>query len=200
MIAESGGRVWTREIGGPALDQEEAGWIVRARTGDEAACGFLLGRYRERAIRLASHVLGRPAEAEDAAQEAFIRAFRHIRSYRGESRFYTWLYHIVVRVCIEKQRRARWKAETPLEDGWALHCLVDKSGQSDTRILVETLMKELSPPMRATLVLRELDGLEYEEIAEVLGVPVGTVRSRLNSARSQFRRLYEAALRETARI
>ena len=200
MIAETGGRVWTTELTAVSIDQEEAAWIARARAGDEGACGRLLDRYRERAVRLASHVLGRPAEAEDAAQEAFIRAFRHIRSYRGDSRFYTWLYHIVVRVCIERQRRARWKAESPLEDGWALHCLVDRSSQSEARLLVEALMEQLSAPMRATLVLRELEGLEYEEIAAVLGVPIGTVRSRLNAARAQFRQLYEAVQRETARV
>jgi RNA polymerase sigma-70 factor, ECF subfamily len=200
MIAGTGDRVWGNEISGPAHDREEADWVLRARAGDEESCGRLLGRYRDRAVRLASHVLGRPSEAEDAAQEAFIRAFRHIGSYRGESRFYTWLYHIVVRVCIERQRRARWKAETPLEEHWALHTLVDRSCQSDTRLLVEALMKELSPAIRATLVLREVEGLEYEEIAEVLAIPVGTVRSRLNAARSQFRKLYEAAMQETARV
>ena len=200
MIAGTGEGVWGRDIPGLALDAEEAEWILRARAGDEDSCGRLLGRYRERAVRLASHVLGRPSEAEDAAQEAFIRAFRHIGSYRGESRFYTWLYHIVVRVCIERQRRARWKAEAPLEEHWALHCLVDRSSQSDTRMLVEALMRELSPPIRTTLVLREVEGLEYEEIAEVLSIPLGTVRSRLNSARAQFRKLYDEAMQETARV
>jgi RNA polymerase sigma-70 factor, ECF subfamily len=198
MVADTGGCTW---VDNSSLSQDEdAAWVARARAGDEAACGRLLDRYRDRAIRLAAHVLGRPAEAEDAAQEAFIRAFRHIRSYRGESRFYTWLYHIVVRVCIERQRRARWKAEVPLDEGWSQHIVADGSSSSDTRILVETLMRELSPDMRATLVLRELDRLEYEEIAQVLDVPIGTVRSRLNAARAQFRRLYEAAMGEAAAV
>ena len=200
MIAETGGCLVASGNGGLALDHEEADWILRARVGDEVSCGRLLDRYRERAVRLASHVLGRPGEAEDAAQEAFIRAFRHIRSFRGESRFYTWLYHIVVRVCIERQRRARWRAETPLDDSLASDGIADRSSQSDTRLLVEALMKELSPVIRATLVLREVEGLEYEEIAEVLGIPVGTVRSRLNSARAQFRKLYDAAMLETAQV
>ena len=200
MIAESGGYAWCRDTSSATADLVEADWIARARAGDLEACGRLLDRYRERAVRLASHVLGRPSEAEDAAQEAFVRAFRHIRTYRGDSRFYTWLYHIVVRVCIERQRRARWKAETPLEEGWALHTLVDRSGESEARLLVEALMEQLTPPLRATLVLRELDGLEYEEIAKVLDVPVGTVRSRLNSARAQFRKLYESTQRETALV
>ena len=195
MVADTGGCVWTSEKPVTTTD-DESGWVARARAGDEDASGRLLERYRDRAVRLASHVLGRPAEAEDAAQEAFIRAFRHIRTYRGESRFYTWLYHIVVRVCIERQRRARWRAELPLDGHWGKHA-EDRACSSDTRVLVEALMRQLSPEMRATLALRELDGLEYEEIAQVLGVPVGTVRSRLNSARSQFRRLYEAAMQET---
>src|SRR5437763_295375 len=84
-------------------DPEEARWIERARAGEEAAFRWLLARYRERVVRLAAHILRRPDEAEDAAQEAFIRAFRRLRSFRGDARFYTWLYQIVVRVCLDRR-------------------------------------------------------------------------------------------------
>src|SRR5258708_39124666 len=96
-------------------DREEAGWIARAKTGDEAAIGWLIARYRQRAVRLATHILRRPGEAEDVAQEAFVRAFRNLHSFRGEGRFYTWLYQIVVRICLDRRKLARWVAETPLQ-------------------------------------------------------------------------------------
>ena len=191
------GRFWDA-ITAPApsvMDAEEAGWIGRARTGDEAAYRWLLQRYRARVVRLAAHVLRRPEEAEDVAQEAFLRAFRSLGSYRGDGRFYTWLYHIVVRICLDRRRLARWSAETPLTEAES-PSLLSPSEAIDTQVLVGILLDRLSPPIRAALVLRELEGLEYEEIARVLEVPVGTVRSRLSAARAQFRELWRAALEE----
>src|SRR5438309_5676465 len=99
-----------------AEDREEAAWIRRALEADESAFRWLMDRYRRRAVRLAAHVLRRPDEAEDVAQEAFIRAFRNLRSFRGEGRFYTWFYQIVVRVCLDRRRLSRWSAETPAEE------------------------------------------------------------------------------------
>src|SRR5713226_532998 len=92
-------------------DREEADWIVRARAGDESAISWLIARYRLRVVRLATHILRRPGEAEDVAQEAFVRAFRNLRSFRSQGRFYTWLYQIVVRLCLDRQRLARWDSE-----------------------------------------------------------------------------------------
>ena len=178
-------------------DCEETRWIARAIAGEEAAHRWLLERYRQRAVRLAAHVLRRSDEAEDVAQEAFIRAFRSLRNYRGDGRFYTWLYHIVVRTCIDRQRLARWNRETPLEQKTELATIED---DAQTRLLVEALLDRLSPTVRAALVLFEIEGLEYQEIAEVLDIPVGTVRSRLNSARAQFRAMYSAAMKETADV
>jgi len=173
---------------------QEARWIVRARIGDEAAFAWLLSRYRARAIRVAIQVLHRPDEAEDAAQEAFIRAFRNIRSFRGDSRFATWFFHIVLRVCLDKKRLKRWDAEIPWDDA------VDPAAPpdaGDTRVVVRALLDRLSPPMRAALILREVEGLEYEEIAHALGIPVGTVRSRLSAARARFRAMWSRIVEET---
>jgi len=171
-------------------DPEESRWIARAKTGDDAAYLWLLSRYRLRAVRLAAHVLRRDSEAEDVAQEAFIRAFRDIRTLRAE-RFLPWLYRIVVRLCLDRKRLTRWTSEQPMS---AAPELVTAHGVSESvteRVVVEMLLDRLSPPMRAVLVLRELECLDYEEIAGVLGIPIGTVRSRLNSARSQFRILWK---------
>ncbi|HEY3415216.1 MAG TPA: sigma-70 family RNA polymerase sigma factor [Armatimonadota bacterium] len=175
-------------------DYQESRWIVRARIGDDAAFTYLLSRYRARAVRLATQVLRRPDEAEDAAQEAFIRAFKGIRAFRGDSRFSTWFFHIVLRVCLDRRRLKRWDAEIQWDDTLPLSSPPDKA---DTRIVVRELLDRLSPALRAALVLRELEGLEYEEIAEALGIPVGTVRSRLNAARGRFREMWAKVTEET---
>jgi RNA polymerase sigma-70 factor (ECF subfamily) len=180
-----------------APDREEEAWVSRARGGDHEAFGWLLSRYRNRAVRLAAHVLRCPGDAEDVAQEAFVLAFRNIRSYRGQGRFYTWLYAIVVRVCLERKRSARWRSEAPMD---ALPDAPAARTGTDERLLVEALLDRMTPPMRAALVLRELEGMEYEEIAQTLRIPVGTVRSRLNAARGQFRTLWQAILEETNHV
>jgi RNA polymerase sigma-70 factor (ECF subfamily) len=146
---------------------------------------------------LAAHVLGAPDEAEDVAQEAFVLAFRNLSSFRGQGRFYTWLYAIIVRACLERKRSARRRYETlsdPMVD------IAAQPANTDERLLVESLMERLTPTVRAALVLRELEGLPYEEIAEVLRVPVGTVRSRINAARAQFRTLWLAVQEETRHV
>ncbi len=180
-----------------APDREEERWVDRARAGDHAAFSWLLARYRQRTVRLAAHVLRRPGEAEDAAQEAFVLAFRKLSSFRGNAKFYTWLYAIVVRVCLDRKRSARWQAESGCQR--AVDLAGAESGVED-RLLVEALLDRLSPPMRAALVLREQEGLEYDEIASVLRIPIGTVRSRLNSARAQFRALWQAAMEEANNV
>jgi RNA polymerase sigma-70 factor (ECF subfamily) len=182
----------------PAEDREEARQIARAQSGDEAAIDWLLARYRCRVVRLAAHILRRPADAEDAAQEAFVRAFRNLHAFRGQGRFYTWLYQIVVRVCLDLRRLSRWSAETYLEDQPEILERGDTGLASiDSRLLVEALLDRISPPIRATLVLRELEGLEYEEIARVMQIPVGRVRWRLHAARTEFQKLLRAVMKET---
>lgn len=175
-------------------DAEERRWIGRAANGDPEGFTWLLTRYRDRVVRLAAHVLRRPDEAEDVAQETFIRAFRGLRSFRGQARFYTWLYHIALRVCAERCRSARWSAEAP----WPTSdCPLPAAGAHDAdRLAVEALLDQLSPQARAALVLREIDGMAYDEVAAALDIPVGTVRSRLHSAKARFRALYLAAEKE----
>lgn len=183
---------------------EEARLLERARGGDSAAYAWLLERYRERVVRLAAHVLRRADEAEDVAQEAFILAFRKLDQYRGDGAFFTWLYQITLRICFSRRRLLRWRAEAP---GDAPHehdesrlSGGDPAGPAQTRILVAALLDRLSPPVRAALVLRELEGLEYEEIARILKIPAGTVRSRLNAARTRFRILWLEANEEADHV
>ena len=175
----------------PSRDErEEAHWISRARTGDEAAYRWLLGQYRSRVVRLAAHVLRSPGDAEDVAQDTFIRAFQQIAKFRGQGRFSAWLFSITVRLCLDRRRSARTQHEVPAD---AAPPAVSAGTPPDTRLLIETLLDQLTPPMRAALVLREIEGFEYDEISSALAIPIGTVRSRLHTARAQFRALWIAA-------
>jgi RNA polymerase sigma-70 factor (ECF subfamily) len=177
--------VLTPPIGAGAEERE---LIRRCQSGEEAAFRELLRRYRGRAVFLAGHFLGDWNEAEDVVQEAFLRVFRSIRSFRGDAGFYSWLYRIVVNLCRDRGRRAGARATVPLDETRD----ADDSGDwGATRLHVEALLSRLSDELRVTLLLREMVGLSYAEIAEELEVPVGTVRSRLSAAREQFRRLWE---------
>ena len=179
--------------------REERAMLDRCTLGDERAIRWILQRYRERVIRLAAHVLHNPREAEDVAQEAFIKAFRQIGTFRGESGFYAWLYRIVVNLCLDRMRRKYSSSEMPLEEG-LLPCMAAHTPDVDKRLAVEQVLDTLTVPMRTALILREVDGMEYAEIAVVLGIPVGTVRSRLNTAREQFRRRWSAAQEEADHV
>lgn len=196
MIATTTRDAQPRDLAGQAIgDKPDALWVARARHRDETAYRWLLDHYRSRAVRLAAHVLRRDSEAEDVAQEAFIQAFRSLPSLSANGSFSTWLMRIVVRLCIDRLRAARWKRELytdfQIEPGCA-----EGTGKIETRILVGQLLDRLTPPARAALVLRELEGMDYDQISRILGVPIGTVRSRLNSARAQFRQLWIAACAE----
>jgi RNA polymerase sigma-70 factor (ECF subfamily) len=197
MVTERAEALHTLIDTDPAEDREEDRYVARAQAGDDAAIDWLLARYRRRVVRLAAHILRRSGDAEDAAQEAFVRAFRNLHTFRGSGRFYTWLYQIVVRVCLDMRRLARWDAEAPIEALGAEAGSDAELNAIDSRILVEALLDRLSPPMRATLVLRELEGLDYEAIALVLKIPVGRVRWRLHAARAEFQKLVGEVNKET---
>jgi len=178
-------------------EREEAHWIDQARAGDEAAYRWLLGQYRTRVVRLAAHVLRSSGDAEDVAQDTFVRAFQRLSSFRGQGRFSAWLFSITVRLCLDRRRSAHAACEVPAvlaPDATA------PPPATDTRLLIESLLDKLTPPMRAALVLREIEELDYDEIAAALGIPVGTVRSRLHTARAQFRELWTAAQAEESHV
>lgn len=192
VMAPAAGSVDTKER------REERAMLDRCALGDERAIRWVLQRYRERVVRLAAHVLHNSREAEDVAQEAFVKAFRQIAQFRGESGFYAWLYRIVINLCLDRMRRKSASSETPLDtmSPTLYSCFPDV----ERRIAIEQVLNSLPPPMRAALVLREVEGLEYTEIAAVLEIPVGTVRSRLNTAREQFRRRWSALQEESDHV
>ena len=119
--------------------REERAWLDRCAVGDERAIRWVLNRYRDRVVRLAAHVLHNPREAEDVAQEAFVKAFRQIGQFRGESGFYAWLYRIVINLCLDRLRRKCMTAETPLEES-GLPCLVAVTPDMEKRLAVEQVL------------------------------------------------------------
>jgi len=183
------------------VDTDEEMVIARAVQGETAAIDWIINRYRVRLVRLATVILGRSGEAEDAAQDAFINAFRSLHTYRRDGKFFTWLYRIVVRTCLDRKRQARWNSEVDIESLYATPASArDDFADVDLRILLQDLLNRLTPEMRAMLILRELEGLEYSDIALTLDLPVSTVKWRLHTARKQFQTLWNRTTRETENV
>ena len=180
------------------MDTDEAILIERCRAGDLAAFEPLVEKYRQRVYRLAYNVLRDSDEAWDVAQDAFIRAFQALPSFRGDSAFYTWLFRIVMNVARDRARQhaARGRAfgtERVDEKDWD-RVLVDQATSPDAhatqveeRDRIARALATLSEPHRAIIMLSDLEGLSYREIAEVLNIPMGTVMSRLHNARRLLR-------------
>ena len=148
----------------------------------------LLSRYRKSALALAYQMLGHAEDAEDAAQEAFVRVFQAMPQFRGQASFSTWLYRIVTNTCLGRIRRRR--------DSLALDSVAEPKGadspsqQVADGLMTRQVLRQMPPGLQAVLLLRVEGGLSYREIAEALGLPIGTVRSRLSKARIAFRKLW----------
>jgi len=165
---------------------------------ESASGGFqeLLSRYRKSALALAYQMLGNVEDAEDAAQEAFVRVFQAMPQFRGQAAFSTWLYRIVTNTCLARIRKRRSNA--PLETLSEPAGADSPSDRVTDGLLTRQVLRQMSPGLQAVLLLRVEGGLSYREIAEALGLPIGTVRSRLSKARIAFRKLWNELLRETA--
>lgn len=168
----------------------EAEWIRLAREGDQAAFGRLVAAYQTSVYNLAYRMLSNAAEAEDAAQETFLRAYTHLRSYDPQRPFRSWLLSIASHYCIDRLRRRRitW---LPLDDEIAAPArLVGGSpgpeaavAQREQEEQIQQLLAALLPTDRAAITLRYWYDCSYEEIAEVLNLTVSAVKSRLHRAR-----------------
>ncbi len=167
--------------------------LQRARAGDRDAISVLYARFRDRMITLAFGIVRERAEAEDCAQEILLRAFDKMPVLNSESEFAAWLYRLAINFCLDRKRKLdrRHNRDTSHVLTHAGHQR-SFDAQIETRLALERALDELSESARLTLMLREWHELNYEEIAAVTGVPVGTVKSRLNQARREFRRIWEA--------
>jgi RNA polymerase sigma-70 factor (ECF subfamily) len=177
--------------------------VEQARAGSQDAFTDLVRRYQVRVFNLARVSTRNDADADDLAQQIFIRVYRGLRSFRGDSAFRTWLYRIAVNV-------TRTHASRPSLLGWLRRVEPADAGGSDPldalpgrdavedsvayREAIDQSLGRLSPDLRMAVTLRDIDGLEYREIAEVLDVPIGTVMSRISRGREKLRPILADAL------
>ncbi|MGH6609355.1 MAG: RNA polymerase sigma factor RpoE [Burkholderiaceae bacterium] len=170
--------------------------VERVQRGDKAAFDLLVAKYQRKIFRLLSRLIRDSAEIEDVAQEAFIKAYRALPNFRGDSAFYTWLYRIAINTAknhlVSQGRRAPTSTEADIEDaetfddGDHLRDLNTPDSMLLTKEVAEAVNRaidQLPEDLRTAIVLRELEGLSYEEIAESMQCPIGTVRSRIFRAR-----------------
>jgi len=169
---------------------EELSWLARCRAGDQVALSHIIDKHRTRLIRVATNILRDQHEAEDVAQEAFIRGFRELANLRDDRAFAGYIYRIAVRICMDRLRSRR-QAPAEFDSGQAA-----QGTRIENRVVIEKLLAQLTPDLRTTLVLREIEQLSYEEVSELMKVPVGTVRSRLHTARERFRELWLSEMKE----
>lgn len=180
-------------MGDREVDQQ---LVDRAQRGDKQAFELLVAKYQRKLGRLLSRFIRDPAEVEDVAQEAFIKAYRALPSFRGDSAFYTWLYRIGINTAknylVAMGRRAPTTTEYDSEeaenfdDGDQLRDVNTPEAELMTKQIAATVnqtMEELPEELRTAITLREIEGMSYEDIAAVMNCPIGTVRSRIFRAR-----------------
>jgi len=180
-------------MGDREVDQQ---LVERAQRGDKHAFELLVAKYQRRLGRLISRFVRNAAEAEDVTQDAFIKAYRALPAFRGDSAFYTWLYRIGINTAknhlVARARRAptstQFDAEEAedFEDAVLLHEVATPENELMSKQVVEVVnasLQELPDDLRTALTLREVERLSYEEIAAVMDCPIGTVRSRIFRAR-----------------
>jgi RNA polymerase sigma-70 factor (ECF subfamily) len=193
LVKNAGAISWSE------VDGREAALIERCTAGNESACAELVATHQRMVFSLAMHLLGDRDEALDVSQEVFLRVFRTLSSFRGQSALRTWIYRIVIN---QARNRQRWWRRRHRASQVSLDEHLDQFGDLESKAEVlpdrllaskETASKiwhaldQLPFDQRTALVLREIDGLRYEEIAFSLGVAIGTVKSRLTRARQTLR-------------
>lgn len=175
------------------IDQE---LVLRVQQGDKASFDLLVSKYQRKLTRLLSRLIRDPAEVEDVTQEAFIKAYRALPSFRGDSAFYTWLYRIGINTAknylVAAGRRAPTATEhdadeaESFEEADQLRDINTPESVLMSRQIADTVnaaMDDLPEELRTAITLREIEGLSYEEIASTMNCPIGTVRSRIFRAR-----------------
>jgi RNA polymerase sigma-70 factor (ECF subfamily) len=162
--------------------------VAAAQGGDRAALEALLRRHHDRVAALCTRLCG-ANDAPDATQEALIAVVRGLPRFDGHAAFTTWLYRVTTNACLDELRRRRRRPLPGLEDERPLDGRTagpDPAGSVSARVDVDAALAQLPPEFRAAVVLRDLCGLDYAEIAEVLRIPPGTVRSRIARGRGQL--------------
>lgn len=185
--------------------------VARAQQGDHEAFRILVERYQGRAYGLALRILRDEEQARDAVQDSFIKVYSSLRRFEGRSSFYTWLYRLVFNQCLDHKRKDKsgrhveWEEERLAEDQILEPTASGAVGagglpgpgaeleRSELRTELARAIEQLPDDARETLLLREVEGLPYAEIAHALGIPKGTVMSRLHYARKRLQELLQEA-------
>ncbi len=187
--------------------------VRRARSGDQRAFGLLVERYQKKVYAVALGMVKDPEEALDVSQEAFVKVHRYLDRFKGDSSFYTWLYRITTNTCIDVLRRRGINSSDSVEYDDTVQMDLSEanlgllSSQVDTSPARSALRRELGEKLeealgqlpekhRAILLLRELEGMSYEDLARTLDIPKGTVMSRLFHARAKVQRLLANYLKD----
>ena len=188
------------------VSSDEKQLIRECLAGRTEAFGELVIRYQDRLFNALSGIMGSPDDARDVAQDAFVQAFQKLKTFRGQSAFYSWLFRIALNAAASQKRRTKRKpasidaardqsANDPPDrrpDAVPSHALE----ANERRAAVQSALAQLPAEFRIPLVLKEIDGMKYHEIAVIVGCPVGTVRSRIHRARTELRQRLELLLRE----
>ena len=193
----------------PGADPTDQVLVERVQAGDKRAFDLLVLKYQHKVLKLVSRFVNNPAEAEDVAQEAFLKAYRALPSFRGDSAFYTWLYRIAINTAknaIVSNRRRPVDFDLDLQDPdqYERHGRLKDEDTPEGMLLTDEIretvgraIEGLPEDLRTAIVLRELEGLSYEQIARAMDCPVGTVRSRIFRAREAIDRHLRPLLDET---
>jgi RNA polymerase sigma-70 factor (ECF subfamily) len=184
----------------------DASLIAESLQGDSRAFDQLVLRYQRRLVHSLEHSIGSRDDALDVAQQAFVLAWRRLSTFRGESGFYSWLYRIARNVAITRTRRKRHNPGSldQLEEAGGFQPVDDSTSsvpehrvnQAEDVAAVRQALQQLAEEFRTPLVMKEIDGFTYEQIASILEIPIGTVRSRLFRARQEMAERLQRILRE----
>ena len=187
------------------VDGTDQAIVRQVIEGDFEAFGVLVSKYQDRIYSAIRNYVSNPDDAVDITQDAFVKAYSKLRSFDASSAFYTWLYRIAFNLAISRQRRQRPTVSVEHARDVLGHEPVDRADPPGARLeqeeracQVREAMAALSDEHRSILVLREVEGCAYEEIAEILELPVGTIRSRLHRARLQLRDQLQGLVQQDA--
>jgi RNA polymerase sigma-70 factor (ECF subfamily) len=181
-------------------EPETAEWVRRAREGDEAAFGHLVERHERMVLRTAFRFLGQMDQAQDAAQETFLRMYRYLDRFDESRDLGPWLYRVVVNACRDVARRRRSTRLVSLDDVQESEQTAMRSGpeeieravsRAEQRRVIQAALDTLPERERAAVVLRDIEGLTTAEVAQILGSSEGTVRSQVSTARLKIKRFVE---------
>jgi len=174
--------------------------IERCKEGDTAAFAGLVHQYQDRIYNLCRHLLAQAQNAEDAAQDSFVKAYRGLGNFTPDASFYTWLYRIAVNTCLDYNKKPFFESLFKKKAGGEEFMPREPAhGFSPERLyeakqmgqLLQVCLQSLSPKLKAVILLKEMEGFSYEEIAGIMDISLGTVKSRISRAREELREMME---------